>query len=173
MDQENLESQEGEDIQRGTQQRRVKVTGAAAHRTGERRAAVKPHKKTTALNYKEIITTYLGGLRAGSFVQSYAGDTLVRNGAAIRKGFGLAADDELILLTDPTATGRAGVLLSTSGVHLADGRGGTASIAWKDLKSCKIGVQRNAVVIGQSSIQTKDAQALASLLQHVQSKITQ
>ncbi len=153
-------------------QRRVKVVDGATHRTGTLRAAVKPHKVSASPSVKQIIGDYVGGLKAGSLSQTYAGDTLTKNASRLRSNFGLAANDELYLLTDPTATGRAGMLLSASGIHLADGRGSTATVAWKDLRSCKIGVQNGMLVIGQSGVSTRDAKTLAALLQHIQAKLS-
>lgn len=162
------------------QPRRVKVTGAAAHRTGERRAAIKPHKSTgstssasapSAPSVSQIIADYLGKLRAGSLSQTFTGETLVKNATLIRSAFGLAANDELYLLTDPTKSGKAGLLLSSSGLSVADGRGGTGNVAWKDFGSLSISAQRGAVIIGQTGITTSDAQAIAGLLQQIQAKL--
>ena len=155
------------------QARRVKVTEGATHRVGAKRAGIKPHKRATEPNYKQIITDYLDGLKKGSVRQTYWGTTLAKSAAAVQKYFGLGSDDELYLLLDPTATGRAGMLLSKTGLHLADGRGGTLAIGWKELASQNIAYQRGALVIGQSSVATTDGQALAALLQQLQSKIAQ
>lgn len=154
------------------QGRRVKVTDASAtHRVGTKRAAVKPHKRVSAPDPKQIIAEYLNGLRAGSLKQTYTGDTLVKNAALLRKSFALDANDELYLLMDPTGTGKAGLLLSASGLHVADGRGGTGDVAWSDLSRLQISCQNNAVIIGQTGIQSRDAQAIATLLQQIQTKL--
>lgn len=153
------------------QGRRVKNTDASAHRAGTKRAAVKPHKRTSEPDVKKAITDYLATLRSGSLTQTYTGDTLVRNAAALRANFGLDASDELYLLNDPTATGKAGVMLSSSGVHIADGRGGKATISWKDFASTTVGYQRGMLVIGQAGVSSRDAQALAGLMQNLQSAL--
>ncbi len=153
------------------QPRRVKVTGDAAHQTGAKRAAVKPHKRTAEVNVKQVIADYMGSLKNVRLSQTYYGDTITKNAAALRSNFGLAAGDEPYLLADSTGTGRSGMLLSSTGLHLADGRGGTASIAWKDLSKRTIAFQRGTLAIGQSSIVSRDGQVLASLLQTIQSKV--
>lgn len=161
-----------QDKQQDKQARRIKVTGDAAHKTGTKRAAIKPHKRTSETNVKQVIADYMASLKAVSLSQTYYGSTITKNAATLRTAFGLAADDEPYLLADPTGTGRAGMLLSASGLHLADGRGGTALIAWKDLPSRKIACQRTTLAIGQSSIATRDAQVLAGLLQTIQGKLS-
>lgn len=153
-------------------QRRVKVTDGAIHRTGTLRAAVKPHKVSASPNVQQLINSYLQSLKSGSLSQTYTGNTLTKNASRLRANFGLAANDELYLFTDPTATGKAGMLLSTSGIHLADGRGNTATVAWKDLHGCKIGYQNGMLVIGQSGVTTRDAKTLAALLQSIQGKLS-
>ena len=154
------------------QPRRVKVTDAAAHRTGARRAAIKPHTRSKDAAAKQVVSDYLAGLKAGALSQTYWGETLTKNAVALRTNFGLAANDELFLLSDPTATGQAGLMLSTSGVHLADGRGGKLGFTWDDFAKITVGYQRGgALLIGQNSIATKDAQALATLLKQIQEKL--
>lgn len=153
------------------QPRRVKNVDAQTHRAGTHRAAIKPHKRTISSQVKQVISSYMGSLKTGSLKQTYYGDTITKNAAALRTNFGLAADDEPYLLTDPTGTGRAGMLLSSTGVHLADGRGGTAAIDWKELPGCSIGYQRGMLVIGKGGIASTDGQALVSLLQQIQTKL--
>ena len=152
------------------QPRRVKVTEGGTHRTGTRRAAIKPHKREEA-SAKQIITTYMNSLKQGSTSQTFWGDTIDKNAAALRANFGLAATDTPHLLLDPTASGRAGMLLSDTGVHLADGRGGKLSYTWKDLAGQTLSYQRNTLAIGQSGITTRDGQALLPLLQQLQTKL--
>lgn len=151
-------------------QRRVKVVGGATHRVGTQRAAIKPHKRAEA-NVGKIVSDYLAGLRKGSLAQTYTGDTLAKNDRLLRSSFGLSASDEMYLLCDPTGTGKAGMLLAASGVHLADGRGGASTISWKDFKSSTVAYQRGMLVVGQSGISTRDAQSLVSLLKQIQSKL--
>ena len=155
------------------QERRVKVTGAATHRTGERRAAVKPHKRESATNVRQVIEDYLGGLKKGTLTQTYTAATLAKNAGTIRAGFGLGSTDELYLLTDPTGTGKAGMLLCSAGVCLADGRGGKVTVKWAELPGCAVGCQRGMLVIGQSGVVTADAKTLADLLKTVQKKLAQ
>ena len=153
------------------QARRVKVTDASAtHRVGTKRAAIKPHKRPSQVSPKQIITDYLGNLDKGTLTQTYTGDTLVRNAALLRRNFALDANDELYLLLDPSGTGKAGMLLSASGLHVADGRGGTGEVSWKDINNCQISYQRGMLVIGQTGISTRDARAVAELLQQIQAK---
>lgn len=161
------------DTNQDKQQRRVKVVDAQTHRTGEKRAAIKPHKRVTEPDLKQVINTYMDGLRAGSVSQTMWGATVDKNAQALRSIYGLAADDEPYLLLDITAmrTGRAGMLLAKSGVHLADGRGGSLAISWKDLASMPVGYQRGMLTIGQSGITARDGQALAGLLQQIQTKV--
>ena len=154
-------------------QRKVKATGAAAHRVGAHRAAIKPHKRATAPDYKKIFNDYMNGLRTGSTSQTMWGESVVKNDKAIRSLYGLGADDEPYLLLNLSGDGRTGMTLSASGIHLADGRGGSATISWADLAKTSIGCQRGMLVIGQSGITSSDAQVLATLLQQIQAKITQ
>lgn len=159
------------DQEKGTEQRRVKVTDATAHRSGTKRAAIKPHKRGTEPNIKQLISDYVGSLRAGSLSQTFTGTTITQNAAALRANFGLEATDEPYLLLDPTKTGRAGMLLSATGIHLADGRGNTATTTWKELPSCTVAYQRNMLVIGQGGVSSTDGKTLAPLLQQIQAKL--
>lgn len=156
-----------------SQQRKVKVTGAAAHRVGTHRAAIKPHKRATGPDYKKIINDYMNGLRRGSVSQTMWGADVEKNEKAIRSLYSLAENDEPYLLLNLSGDGRTGMTLSSTGVHLADGRGGSATITWADLAKTNVGYQRGMLVIGQSGITSKDAQVLAALLQQIQAKITQ
>lgn len=155
------------------QQKRVKVTDSSAtHRVGERRAAVKPHKRVTNdVAARQTIDTFLESPEAKGLSQTYWGETLVKNAALLRKSFGLATDDDLYLLSDPTASGKAGMLLAKSGINLADGRGGKVSLTWKDLAETAVAYQRGALLIGQNGITSRDAQALATLLKQIQAKM--
>lgn len=152
------------------QQRRVKVTEGGTHRTGTRRAAIKPHKREE-VSAQKIIAEFTGSLKSGSTSQTYWGATIDKNAAALRTNFGLAATDTPYLLLDPTGTGRAGMLLSDTGVHLADGRGGRLSTTWKELSGQSIAYQRNMLVIGQSGVASRDGQVLLPLLQQLQAKL--
>lgn len=157
-----------------TQQRRVKVTDTSAvHRVGTKRAAVKPHKRTTEPNPKQIIADFLASLRSGSLKNTFTGDTLVKNAALLRKSFALAGNDDLYLLLDPSASGKAGLLLSSSGLSVADGRGGTGFVGWKDLPKCEISFENGMLVIGQTGITTKDAQHISTLLNKLKTAFAQ
>ena len=156
-----------------SQQRKVKATGAATHRVGAQRAAIKPHKRASEPDYKKLINDYMNGLRPGSVKQSMWGENVVKNDKAIRSLYGLGSDDEPYLLLNLSGDGRTGMTLSKSGIHLADGRGGSAAITWADLAKTTVGYQRGTLVIGQSGITSSDAQVLAALLQQIQAKITQ
>ena len=155
------------------QPKRVKVTGEGTHRVGSKRAAIRPHKRVTEPDVKQIIATFMGNLTT-RLTQTYYGDTIAKNAPILRNNFGrLSADDELYLLCDPTGTGKAGMLLGKSGVHLADGQGGTLAISWKDLASAPVSYQGGTLVIGQSGIATRDGKTIASLLQQIQAAFAQ
>ncbi|MBQ9058724.1 MAG: hypothetical protein IJ125_06040 [Atopobiaceae bacterium] len=206
-------------MDKDNQQRRVKkVTGDAAHRTGEKRAAVKPHKvsgtssgssttagaasassaaaasastaashaasaatqststqstSTQTVTIKQVIYQYMNSLRGVTLSQSAWGDAIAPVASVLQANYGLAANDEPYFLNDPTgtSTGKAGLLLSTTGIHLSDGKGGRVGIAWKDLKKLQVGYQQGMLVIGQNGIQTSDGQVIAALLQYIQSKL--
>lgn len=159
-------------MEQDKQPRRVKVVNAETHRSGSRHGAVKPHKRTSEAEIKKLINDYMGGLRANSVTQTYWGTTVEKNAVPLRKNFGLEASDDLYLLLDVTGgKGQAGMLLSATGVHLADGRGGTVAISWKDFATQKLSYQNNTLVIGQSGIQTRDGKVVLPLLQQIQAKI--
>ena len=151
--------------------RRVKVKSSETGRTGTRHAAVKPHKRVNEPVAKQVIASYTANLKAGSLNQTTWGTGLTRKASTIRSSFGIAADDELYLLLDPTNTGKAGMLLSATGVHLSDGRGGTLAIAWKDFATISLAYQRNMLIIGQSGIASADGGALLTLLQQIQKQL--
>ncbi len=153
-------------------ERRVKVTDGAKHRVGTIRAAVKPHKAATT-SAKQVIADYLQGLGKGSLQQSYTGDTLNKNAKLIRTSFGVGGAEELYLLCDPTGSGKVGLLLSASGVHTADGRGGASHTPWKDFPKTDVSSQRGMVVIGQTGVKTNDAKVLVTLLQKLQATAAQ
>lgn len=161
-------------MEQDKQQRRVKVVGeAATHRVGTKRAAVKPHKSTDTQNVGQIINDCLSSLRGTKLTQTYTGSSLTQYDKLLRTSFRLDANDEIYLLTDPTGTGKAGVLLSASGVHVADGKGTSIATSWKDFAKTGASCQRGMLVIGQNGIVTRDAQAVATLLQQVQAKLAQ
>lgn len=154
------------------QQRRVKVTDATAHRAGTKRAAIKPHKRTTAESVKQIVSTYTSSLKQGSVTQTYWGTTLDANAVVLRKNFGLAAGEDLYLLLDASSgRGQAGLLLSATGVHLADGRGGSYGLGWQELAGAPISYKNGTLTVGQAGIASRDGQIVATLLQQIKNKI--
>lgn len=154
------------------QAKRVKVVNAEGHRTGSRHAAVKPHKRTTGADIKKLINDYLGGTKGKGLTQTYYGATVEKNAALLRGNFGLEASDEPYLLLDVTGgKAKAGMLLSETGMHLADGRGGTAAYTWKEFANQQLSYQNNMLVIGQSGIQGPDGKVLLPLLQQIQAKV--
>ncbi len=162
----------GNTMEQDRQQKRVKVTDATAHRAGTKRAAIKPHKRTTAENVKQIITTYTSSLKQGSVTQTYWGTTVEKNAAVLCKNFGLAANDEPYLLLDASSgRGQAGLLLSSTGVHFADGRGGSYAMSWKELGSSTVSYKNGTLSVGQAGIASRDGQVVATLLQQIQSKV--
>ena len=161
-------------MEQDKQPKRVKNTEGSAHRSGTLRGAVKPHKRTTEPNVKQIINDYMGGLNV-RLTQTVWGTSLAKSASLLRANFGLAANDEPYLLLDvsPARNGKAGMLLSTTGIHIADGRGGTAAVSWKDLPKCDVAYKNNMLIIGQTGITSRDGQVLASLLQQIKSKVSQ
>jgi hypothetical protein len=161
-------------MEQDKQPKRVKNTESSAHRSGTLRGAVKPHKRKTEPSAKQIIDDYMGKLNI-RLTQTVWGTSLAKSASILRANFGLAATDEPYLLLDVSSgrNGKAGMLLSTTGVHIADGQGGTAAVAWKDLPKCNIAYQNNTLVIGQTGITTRDGQVLAALLQQIKSKVSQ
>lgn len=155
------------------QARRVKNTEATAHRTGTLRAAVKPHKRTPSSAVLQTITDYMSGVQARSLTQTFWGASVDKNAAVLRKNFGLAQDDTPYLFLDATGTGtgKAGMLISESGVRLSDGRGGNVTISWKQLATTTVAYQRGMLVIGQSGVVSTDGKVLAPLLQRLQKTV--
>lgn len=155
------------------QPKRIKVVNNATHQVGSRRAAIRPHKRASEPDVKQIVATFMSNLKT-RLTQTYYGDTIAKNATILRSNFGkLATDDELYLLCDPTGTGKAGMLLSKSGVHLADGRGGTLGLGWKDLADATVSYSNGTLVIGQSGIATRDSQTMAQLLQQIKAAYAQ
>lgn len=180
-----------------SRQHRVKKTGAATHRTGTLRAAVKPgvlsnesaqastgtntaSTSNTAssssagkLSLKSLILDYMNALPAGSTSQTAWGDKLALVEKTLRTNYQLPATDELYLLLDlnRTGAGETGMVLSSSGLHLNGGTGGRVSMSWQEFKQTTVGISQGLLVIGQSGISTPDAQVIAQLLQHLQSKL--
>ena len=168
MDQDKQDAQD-----RSVAKRRVKVKSSETGRTGAQRAAIKPHKVTEEDNSipKQVIEVFMGALKPGTTSQTVWGTDLTPKAASVRSAFGLAANDTPYLLLDVNGKASAGMVLSTSGVHLADGRGGSKDISWNELKSLNVSYQRGMLVIGQNGITSKDSEAMAVLLQQIQKRL--
>lgn len=152
------------------QPRRVKVVDATAHRTGTHRGAVKPHKRVSEPDVKQLIATFMGNLKT-RLSQTYYGDTIAKNAKILASNFGLASGDEPYLLLDASSgRGQAGMLLSKAGVSLADGRGGKLTISWKDMAQTNVAYQNNMLVIGQNGIASADGKVLVTLLEQIKAK---
>ena len=147
--------------------RHVKNVNATAHRSGEFRAAVRPQGASASSGVAKLISTYMASAKA-SLSQTTWGSDLTRYASTLRTNFGLAANDTPYLLCDVGGTRKAGMVLSTTGVHIADGRGGTATASWKELAQTSVSYSRGVLSIGSTRMTTNDAQTLAGLLQYLQ-----
>ena len=146
--------------------RRAKNVNATAHRSGEFRAAVKP-QGAGATGVEKLIATYMG--KAGANLsQTTWGPSVSKLASALRTNFGLAAGDTPYLLCDVAGTRKAGLVISSTGVHIADGRGGKASVLWRELARTSVSAARGSLNIGSVRIVTADASTLAGLLQYLQ-----
>lgn len=153
--------------------RRKKVTGDATHRTGTIRAAVKPGVTVGKKSVSKVISEYIESKGAKVFTHSYWGDTLAASAKALRTEFQLPANEELYLFTKlQGAAQTAGVLLSSSGFHLLDGKGGFADATWETFADCVISFSRGTLVIGQLGITSHDSEALAELLQTIKTTLS-
>ena len=113
----------------------------------------------------------MGALQPGITSQTTWGTALTSKAATLRTNFGLPSSDTPYLLLDLDGKARSGMVLSTTGVYLADGRGGKMAITWDQLKQLKVAYQNNMLIIGQSGITSKDSKPLAVLLQQIQNKL--
>lgn len=153
--------------------RRKKVTGDAEHRTGTLRAAVKPGMTVGKPSVKKVISDYVEAKGARAFRQTFWGDKLAQSSTTLRSKFKLPANDELYLFSNlSTLTRTAGVLLSSSGFHLLDGKGGSANLSWEMFADCTISTSRGMLVIGKLGIVTPDYEALAELLQTIKAALS-
>ena len=153
--------------------RRKKVTGDATHRAGTLRAAVKPGVTVGRKSVSKVIAEYVEAKGAKVFSHSYWGNTLANSAKALRSAYELPADEELYLFTKLQGTVEtAGILLSSSGFHLLDGKGGFANVSWEKFPDCVISLNRGALVIGQLGITCPDAAALAELLQTIKATLS-
>ena len=153
-----------------SQHRKVKTIGAATHRTGTLRAAVKPQSRSAEPNVAQLITNYMASVRPASVPQTFWGATITKNAAVLRANFRLATSDEPYLLLDASnGSGKAGMLLSKVGVHFGNGRGGVSCTAWKDLPKQTVEYRQGTLVVGTSGIAAADGKTLIDLLRHIQS----
>ena len=145
--------------------RRKKVTGDAEHRTGTLRAAVKPGVIVGKQSVEKVISDYIETKGARVFKRTYWGDKLAQSANTLRGMFKLPANEELYLFTNLSSlTQTAGLLLSSSGFHLLDGRGGSADLNWETFAKCDISTGRGMLIIGKTGIISPDYEALAELL---------
>ena len=153
--------------------RRKKVTDDAEHRTGTLRAAVKPGVTVGKKSVSKVISDYIEAKGAKTFQRTFWGDKLAQSASALRSAFKLPANEELYLFTNlSSGLKTAGILLSSSGFHLLDGKGGSANLSWELFTNCAISVSRGMLVIGQLGISSPDADELAELLQAIKESLT-
>ena len=163
----------GIDMATESGKRRKKVTGDAEHRTGTLRAAVKPGVTVGKPSVAKTISDYIEAKGARAFQRTVWGDSLARSATALRSAFKLPANEELYLFTNlSTILRTAGVLLSSSGFHLLDGKGGSADLSWDLFAGCSISFNRGMLVIGQIGITSPDSEELAELLQTIKTALS-
>ena len=163
----------GIDMATESGKRRKKVTGDAEHRTGTLRAAVKPGVTVGKPSVAKTISDYIEAKGARAFQRTVWGDSLARSATALRSAFKLPANEELYLFTNlSTILRTAGVLLSSSGFHLLDGKGGSADLSWDLFAGCSISFNRGMLVIGQIGITSPDSEELAELLQTIKANLS-
>lgn len=163
----------GIDMATESGKRRKKVTDDAVHRTGTLRAAVKPGVTVGKPSVEKIISDYIEAKGAKAFRRTVWGDGLARSATALRNAFKLPANEELYLFTNlSTLLRTAGVLLSSSGFHMLDGKGGSADLSWDLFTNCNISFSRGMLVIGQVGITSSDSEALAELLQTIKAALS-
>ena len=169
----------------GSEGKRKKVRGDAEHRTGTIRAAVKPGVTVGRKSVSKVISDFITAKGARAFTHSYWGSTLTASADALRKEFELPAGEELYFFTKlPGTKQTAGVLLSSSGFHLLDGKGGFANASraicllgqtndsWDTFASCVISYSRGVVAVGQLGIAAPDSAVLAELLQTIKTSLS-
>ena len=153
--------------------RRKKVTGDAEHRTGTLRAAVKPGVTVGKQSVEKVISGYVEEKGARVFKNTFWGDKLAQSSNNLRSIFKLAANEELYLFTNLSSFIRtAGLLLSSSGIHLLDGKGGSTSQSWETFADCNVSTSRGMLVIGKIGIVCPDYEALAELLQAIKAALS-
>ncbi|MBQ3267780.1 MAG: hypothetical protein IJI16_05475 [Atopobiaceae bacterium] len=157
----------------GSEGKRKKVRGDAEHRTGTIRAAVKPGVTVGRKSVSRVISDFITAKGARAFTHSYWGSTLTASADALRKEFELPAGEELYFFTKlPGTKQTAGVLLSSSGFHLLDGKGGFANASWETFAACVISYSRGVVAVGQLGIAAPDSAVLAELLQTIKTSLS-
>ena len=153
--------------------KRKKVTGNAEHRTGTLRAAVKPGVTVGKPSVGKVISDYIETKGARVFKRTYWGDKLAQSANTLRSMFKLPANEELYLFTNLSSlTQTAGMLLSSSGFHLLDGKGGSANLSWETFTDCAVSTSRDMLVIGKIGIMCPDNEALAELLQSIKDALS-
>ena len=156
-----------------SEKRRKKVTGDAEHRTGTLRAAVKPGVIVGKPGVEKVISDYIEAKGAKLFRCTFWGDRLAESSNTLRSIFKLPANEELYLFTNLSSLNRtAGLLLSSSGLHLLDGKGGSANLSWETFASCSVSTSRGMLVIGKIGIVSPDYEALAELLQTIKTALS-
>lgn len=156
-----------------SEKKRKKVTGNAEHRTGTLRAAVKPGVTVGKPSVGKVISDFVEAKGARVFKRTFWGDKLAQSSKSLCSMFKLAASDELYLFTNLSSlTQTAGVLLSSSGFHLQDGKGGSANLSWEMFSDCAISTSRGMLVIGKLGIASPDYEALAELLQNIKAALS-
>ena len=163
----------GIDMATESGKKRKKVTENAEHRTGTLRAAVKPGVTVGKPSVEKVISDFIEAKGAKAFKRTVWGDKLAQSANALRSKFKLPADEELYLFTNLSSlTQTAGILLSSSGFHLLDGKGGSANLSWELFANCAISVSRGMLVIGQLGISSPDSEVLAELLQTIKAALS-
>lgn len=153
--------------------RRKKVTGNAEHRTGTLRAAVKPGVTVGKPSVEKVISNYIEEKGARTFRRTFWGDKLAQSSAALRSNFDLPADEELYLFANLSSlTQTAGLLFTSSGLHLLDGKSAPAHLSWEKLASCTISTGQGMLIIGKIGIISPDYEALAELLQAIKAALS-
>ena len=156
-----------------SEKRRKKVTSDAEHRTGTLRAAVKPGVIVGKPSVEKVISDYIEAKGAKLFRCTFWGDRLAESSNTLRSIFKLPANEELYLFTNLSSLNRtAGLLLSSSGLHLLDGKGGSANLSWETFASGSVSTSRGMLVIGKIGIVSPDYEALAELLQTIKTTLS-
>ena len=153
--------------------KRKKVTGDAEHRTGTIRGGIKPGVTVGKPSVAQVISDYIETKGARVFKRTFWGDRLAASANALRGVFRLPANEELYLFTKLSDSAQtAGLLLSSSGFHLLDGKGHCANASWETIANCNISISRGMLVVDQIGIISPDSEALAELLQAIKATLS-